>query len=463
MRRAVVIGGSIAGMSAARSLTGFFDDVVIVERDELPSCIAHRPGVPQSRHGHVLLERGKLELEALFPGFNADMRAAGADVFDPGLALALLRAPTWQDVGAAGAELLWASRSLFEYIVRRLLVAQTPVRLLQRVQVVGLGVIEGPVRHVNSVKLRNTSGEVTELAADLVVDASGRHTRADCWLREKGMLPPLCDRVDSHLGYASRFYDPPRQRPPTWRWRGLWIAWNPPAFARYGIILPIENDGWLVTLGGIGPDMPPTDEAGFTAFARTLSSPALADALAIAKPVSEVAGYRSLANAFRRYDRWATRLRGFLALGDAVCAFSPIYGQGMSVAAACASLLHTHLREVALQNPDFERSFFRRQAGLLRGAWQLATRADFAWPTTDGDRPRSVPLLGRYMRLAMQLIHSDAELRRHVSPVFNLTGPSTLFFTPGFMARVLFLGTQRRLRELRAAAPSRSTPGRIGS
>ncbi len=447
MARAVVIGGSIAGMSAARALSDAFHEVVIIDRDHFPPSVEHRSGVPQSRHAHVLLDRGKLELEALFPGFTSEMRAGGAEVFDPGVSLALLRAPHWQDVGPVGVELIWASRNLFEFSIRKLLAAQTSVRLLEGKQVVGLSVSAGPLRRVAGVKLRDGSGQVTELAADLVVDASGRHTRADLWFREHGLPLPARDRVDAHLGYASRFYRPPARRPSSWRWRSLWIDWEPPTLARYGLILPVERDGWLVTLVGIGDDMPPSDEAGFTAFLRTLSAPALADALELATPLSDVATYRSLANVFRRYDRWPARLRGFLALGDAACAFNPIYGQGMSVAAACASLLRAHLREVSPHEPEFERLFFRRQASFVRGAWRLATRADFAWPTTEGERPPSLPLLDAYMRLAMKSIHHDAALRRRVFPVFNLTGPGTLFFKPRFMADVLVASAQRHLRE----------------
>jgi 2-polyprenyl-6-methoxyphenol hydroxylase-like FAD-dependent oxidoreductase len=454
MRRAVVIGGSIAGMGAARALQDFFDEVVIVDRDAFPAGVAFRSGAPQSRHAHALLERGQQELETLFPGFIAEMKAAGAQTFDPGLHVAVHRTWGWQDVGAYGTELLWGSRSLLEFTVRKLLRAQTRVKVLERAQVLGLCVSCGPDRRVTGIKLRSESGEVQELAAELVVDTSGRHTRADDWLKGLGLAPPRCDRVDAHLGYATRLYQQPARRPASWWWKSLWIEWQPPSLARAGVIFPIEDDRWLVTLAGIGDDMPPVDERGFNAFMQSLSTPLLAEAVSLATPLSGITGHRSLANVFRRYDSWPERLPGFVSLGDATCAFNPIYGQGMSVAVACASLLRAQLAETGAQHPDFAPSFFQRQASLLKQPWGLATRADFVWPTTEGRRPqRSRPIVSSYIRLALECTHADAALRRQIQPVFNLTGSRALFFRPRFVAGVLFAGARRWIQRKLFGAP----------
>src|SRR5215471_9937141 len=73
---ALVIGGSLAGMCAARVLSDVFDQVTIIERDAYPSAPDFRTGVPQARHIHNLLARGLLEFESFFPGFEARMREA---------------------------------------------------------------------------------------------------------------------------------------------------------------------------------------------------------------------------------------------------------------------------------------------------------------------------------------------------------------------------------------------------
>ncbi len=463
MSRAVVVGGSIAGMCAARVLSDSFDEVVIVDRDHYPDDATARSGVPQSRHAHALLSRGQTELERLFPGFVAAMRAGGALFFDAGTGFAMRRAPGWQDVGPSGVETLWSSRDLLEFTVRSLLRAQTRVQLRQGTQVLGLCAARRSALRVTGVRIRSEREGEHELAADLVVDASGRNTRADAWLAELGLPLPETQRVDAHAGYASRFYKaPPRERRPReWWWRGLWVEWQRDV-PRGGVIFPLEGDRWLVTCAGIGGGQhPPTDEAGFLAFLETFSSPAIARAVALAEPISPISGNRSLANVYRRYDRWPHELHGFVASGDSVCAFNPIYGQGMSSAAASSSVLAAVLRAGRLR-PGFEREFFRRQAAFLTSVWNLATGADFQWPTTEGERPRMPPGISAYLTLALECAHNDARLRRHVTPVFNLTGSMALFFHPRFVAAVLARASRDRIRRrlfgARAIPPAPPAP-----
>ena len=74
-RHAVVVGGSMAGMLAARVLTDHFERVTVLERDLLPDAPAPRKGLPQARHLHILLMRGQLAFEHLFPGLIEELVA----------------------------------------------------------------------------------------------------------------------------------------------------------------------------------------------------------------------------------------------------------------------------------------------------------------------------------------------------------------------------------------------------
>ncbi|MEY4513494.1 MAG: hypothetical protein RLZZ450_5616 [Pseudomonadota bacterium] len=225
----------------------------------------------------------------------------------------------------------------------------------------------------------------------------------------------------------------------------MWIEWEPPHLPRGAIIFPLENNQWYVTAAGIGDDRPPVDVAGFDAFLKTVSTPVLADAVALATPLSDVAGSRSLSNVFRRYDTWSEQVPGFIAVGDSVCAFNPIYGQGMSSAAVCAATLREVLAAHSPHDADFGAHFFREQGKFLKGVWTLSTGADFRWPSTAGKRPRRIPVLSEYMTLALQRLHGDAALRRRASPVFNLTAPLTKFLEPSFIAHVLLSTARARL------------------
>lgn len=442
--RAIVIGGSIAGMASARVLAESFREVLLLDRDAYPRDVGARAGVPQGRHAHALLGRGQRELEALFPGFVAAMLRAGAPMFDAGAAFAMRRALGWQAVGENGVNALWSSRDLLEFTVRSLLRSTKNLELRERCQVLGL---RGDKARVGGVRVRSEGqGEYT-LSADLVLDASGRNTQAERWLRELGLEPPAVSRVDPHAGYASRFYQPPtgERRPKDWWWRGLWVE-GEPGVPRGAVVFPLEHERWIVTAVGFGDDVPPVDEPGFLAFLDRLTSPAVARAVALAEPLSDIHGNRSMANLFRRYDRWPAAPRGFLALGDSVCAFNPIYGQGMSAAAACAGILGACLRS-RRPWPRLERRFFAAQAAFLTGVWNLATGADFQQPTTEGERPKMPPGVGPYLGLALAAAHHDPAVRRQLAPVFNLEATMQRFFEPRFMLQVLASEADRRLRD----------------
>ncbi|MDD9940229.1 MAG: hypothetical protein OXU20_04105 [Myxococcales bacterium] len=438
MRRAVVIGGSIAGMSTARALKDFFDEVLILERDLFPDAPRSRPGVPQSHHAHALLERGHRELEALFPGFSDAVLEAGGRLFDFGERFAIRRATYWQNVGRDGFELLWASRNLIEFTLRRLLRVQTVTRLRDGVEVQGLQVT-GPPYRVHGVRVRSRQGATEEIDAELVVDASGRASRCVAWLAEAGLPPPPTSAVDARCGYASRLYLPASDR--ARRWSGMWIE-SRSDLPRGGAIFPIEHGRWLVTAVGVNGDYPPTDELGFMRFLESLPSRALSRALVGATPLSPVVGNRSMANALYHYDRWRERPRGLLAVGDAVCTVNPIYGQGMTCAAACAGALRRTLQQQGCRG-DYERFFLKRQAAILRDPWLLTTGADFQWPGTVGERPKRSKIAEKYLRLAMETGHLDGSLHRQLTPVYNLAAPVTRFFAPRVALRVLLLELRR--------------------
>ena len=272
---AVVLGAGMAGLLAARVLSGHFGQVTVVDRDRLPEHPRFRPGVPQSRHLHVLLGRGLECLEQLFAGFEADLVAAGAPVVKGSESL-WLNAAGWSRRYQSPIRLLGASRELIEWQVRTRVTALDKVQVLEGCEAVGL--LTDPSRAaVTGVRLRSrdgradATGPAAEVAADLVVDASGRQSRAPQWLAELGYQPPAETTISSRLGYASRQYAIPASFEADWRM--LVINAKPPGNARSGAVVPIEGGRWMVALIGAGRDHPPTDDAGFLEFARGLRSP----------------------------------------------------------------------------------------------------------------------------------------------------------------------------------------------
>lgn len=273
-RHAVVIGGSMAGLLAARVLTGYFDRVTIIDRDTFPDVPDHRKGVPQSHHAHGLLAPGREIINRLFPGIMDELRAGGAQSAYGVVPMAQVTPAGKLPSQKQDVEFLTFSRVFLEWHVRRWLATRTEVCFLTNCEVTGL--LSTPDRaRVTGVRLHHRDGDADlgSLQTDLVVDASGRHSKAPEWLVDFGYAAPAEETINSGLGYASRLYAKPSGFPADWQ--GIIINGRPPHNPRAGLILPIEHDRWHVSLGGFAGNYPPTDEAGFLQWARDLPDPSI--------------------------------------------------------------------------------------------------------------------------------------------------------------------------------------------
>jgi 2-polyprenyl-6-methoxyphenol hydroxylase-like FAD-dependent oxidoreductase len=422
---AVVVGGSLTGLLAARILTDHFDRVTLVERDRFPAGAAFRPGIPQSRHLHVLWTRGLELLKDLFPGLEKTLLDAGAvEIKVPSDALWLTSAG-WRTRFEV-TRLLTFSRPLLDWAVRSGLTGRSlSLEVLEGDEAVGL-VPRGS--DVAGVWLR--SGEA--IAADLVVDATGRGSRAPAWLAALGYPAPPETLVDPLLGYASRFYAIPDGFDPGWK--ALYLQADPPATRRTGGLFPQEGGRWICSLSGAGRDYGPTDEDAFLAFAKGLRDPVLYETIRDAEPLSPIMGFRRTANHRRHYERMPAWPHGFVVMGDAACAFNPIYGQGMSVAAISALALDRCLRE---DREDLERRFQRRAARSAAGAWLIATGEDLRYRETEAaPRRLSTRLINAYVDRVVATANVDRRVCAGLLDVLALSSTPASLFSPVVLARV---------------------------
>ena len=435
---AVVLGGGIAGLLSALVLAQSSLRVALVERDELPSDAQARRGVPQSHHPHILLARGRAVLDELLPGFTGALAAAGAATFDSGSELMF-----WGPAGRglpmrSGLMMLSATRGLLDQCLRRRVLVHPGITGLTQTTALdlraGAGGGKQPVR-VCGVRVR-ADGDDRDIDAGLVVDANGRASRTSVWLRGLGIAPAPEVVVDPRQGYASRLYRPP----PDWSadWAAAYVPPTPPARRRGAVLLPVEGGRWLVGLTGRGDDQPPTDDAGYLAFARALPTPIVADALAAAEPVSEIRPSRATGNRWVRYDTIAHAPAGLVVIGDAACTFNPVYGQGMSAAALGALGLRDALAAVdgRVDSP--------RLPGLVAGAiaravaapWLLAIGQDARFPQTIGGRQGPVDrLISAYLDRLTWLAAEDAVVRMAQLQVFHLLRPPSTLFHPRLLLR----------------------------
>ena len=399
---AVVIGSGLAGLSAARVLAGHFDRVTLVDRDRLDAGVEFRPGAPQARHAHSLLPQGQAILEQQFPGLVHELLANGAVAIDQGREAVFFDHGTWRTLrDQSGGLITSSSRALLENTLYRRLCSDPRIRIWQGLEATGLGV-DAAGQRVTGVWIRErskTGAAGVYLAAGLVVDASGRGSRAAHWLGSLGYPTPRESVVDAHTGYASRLYQVPDGFSDGWK--KLYISPEPPDSTRGGIILPLEGGRWHVTLVGMAGDFPPTGEAGFLAFAHSLPSGRLYDAIREATPLTRPFGYRSTENRQRNYDRLPQYLEGFLVLGDAVATLNPVYMLGMTAAALGTQALDEILREQFQTAPAGESSglagaFQKRLSQATARLWRLAIAADLRWPETTATQvnsPAAQPIL----------------------------------------------------------------------
>jgi 2-polyprenyl-6-methoxyphenol hydroxylase-like FAD-dependent oxidoreductase len=444
-RRAIVIGASIAGLVTARVLANHVDRVVLIERDRFPAGDGPRNGTPQGHHAHILLARGRELLDGLFPGLQAELAAAGAPPIDFTDDVAQLAPVGWLSRAVSGLTTHAASRPLLEARLRARVLADPRITIREGCDVVSL--LGDSNRQVVGVRVRARDAEAgqpvgaEDLRAALVVDASGRGSRAPQWLRELGYPSPAETVVNSHLGYASATFAPGTgfQAP----WKAVYVQPAPPADKRGGVIWPVEGGRWVVTLLGMGRDYPPTGEAAFMAFAQSLRTPLFYEALQQAQRLSPISGFRATENRLRHYERMASWPGGFVVLGDAVCAFNPVYGQGMTVATMSAQLLDECLREQRRRAGDGElagvsRRFQRLLARTVATPWMLATGPDLRAPDTEGTPPSRLDrLMYRYLDRIFVQATRDPEVVSRLFHVLHLSASPSGLFHPRMVAAAL--------------------------
>jgi 2-polyprenyl-6-methoxyphenol hydroxylase-like FAD-dependent oxidoreductase len=428
MGGAVVIGASMAGLLAARAVSDCAKQVTIIERDDLPEGPEPRKGVPQGRHAHALLASGGQVLEELFPGILSDLVARGAVTMVPE------HGRMWQRGGyrlvPPGIDRpLMMTRPFLEDAVRQRVLGLPNVSLLK-------GTAKGLcVDHGRAEGLMAAIGDnERRLDAELVVDASGRGSPASRWLEQHGYPPPETAEIRIDVGYASRLFGRSGTFPEGSFFAAVGDASNG---GRTAGAFQVEGERYLVSLGGYHGDYPPTDEDGFRAFAESLPSRDVAKLVAQEEPLSPIVAHKFPSNQWRHFEKVKRQPAGFIAFGDAIASFNPVYGQGMSVAALEARALAGCLTSPSLGSEGLPSAFYGRAAKLINNPWTIAAGADFQLPQTTGPKPPFIDLFNGYSERMLRAAQTDTTVATAFFNVGNLTASPASLMTPAMILRVL--------------------------
>ncbi|OBI84569.1 NAD(P)/FAD-dependent oxidoreductase [Mycobacterium sp. 1245805.9] len=435
---AVVLGASMAGMLAARVLSDFYRTVTVVERDELPSGPADRRGVPQGSHGHILGARGSQVLGELFPGILDELVADGILVWSDGDMSRVSISIDGYRISRSGRlakpiPMYFPSRRWLEWRVRRRVRQIPAVTILERHEVVALTCTPDRERVTGARVIGRGGGDETVLEADLVVDATGRGSRTPTFLAQMGYGGPQEDEVMVRLAYSSQLL-----RLPTGSVPELAIAVFPePGRPTTWVLIAQENDTHILTVGALAGAKPPGDRAGILSFGEGFAPVHAVEAVKASEPLAEVCHYTVPSNRWRRYDAMRRLPKGFLVIGDAICSFNPVYGQGMTVAALEAQAL----RDCLLHASDtLPRSFFRAAAKPIRVAWQTAVGSDLAIPGVDGHCPPAMRITNAYFRRVIAASSSDTVVAQQFLRITGMLDSPLRTLRPAFVLRVAMAG-----------------------
>ncbi|GAA3625111.1 FAD-dependent oxidoreductase [Streptomyces fenghuangensis] len=428
-RSAIVLGGSLAGMLAARALADFAT-VTVVERDTLPEGPGPRRGLPQAQHTHVLWSGGARAVEELLPGTADLLRGRGAHHVPVPTDMVVLSPRGWFRRWEESHHTLLCSRELLDWTVRRQVLGHERVTVLEGATAEGL---LGDATAVTGVRVRRADGGEERLTADLVVDATGRASRASSWLRELGLPAPAERRIDPGLVYASRVFRAPPAVRALGRFPTVFVQADPRRAPGQGALLIMIEDGrWLVTLSGTRGGEPVKESDAFVDFAlRAPRHPLIGRLIADAEPLTGVTLTRATANYRRYYERMRRWPEGFAVLGDALAAYNPSYGHGMSTAAQSAVALRDTVGRHGWDAPGLARHVQRAVAGPVDAAWILAVGQDVLYPgaTEHGPTFRD-KLASAYISRLLHTATGNGWVARRITDVTSLERTASVLGDP---------------------------------
>jgi 2-polyprenyl-6-methoxyphenol hydroxylase-like FAD-dependent oxidoreductase len=339
-----------------------------------------------------------------------------------------------RDFGLGGYTM---SRPLIESVLRRRLLRHTNVRFQQNARIHGIET-DAHGGRITGVRCSAVNGcPATTMQADLVVDASGRGQLTDELLQSVVRQKVLETAIGIDLYYTTATMSIPGDAPTDWK--VVLTHADAPRSSRRAVLLPIEGGRWMMSVIGRGVDRPPAEWGALLDYLQQLPTRTIYNAVRQAKPIDRLARFLLNESVWRHFEYFESFPTGLLPIGDAICRFNPVYGQGMTVAAKEAVLLHALLAERAsLQDPleGLGQEFLSEAGDLIETPWTMAAIPDFAFPNTRGDRPADLEQSLRFAGALSRIAARDDDVQRLTTEVWHMLKPRGTYRDPDLMRRI---------------------------
>jgi 2-polyprenyl-6-methoxyphenol hydroxylase-like FAD-dependent oxidoreductase len=433
--RAVVLGGSISGLFAARVLAEAYDEVQIVDRDVLVGTREARKHCPQTYQANGILARGVHIMEELFPGIVEELVQHGAHRGD------LSGTCRWYAQGyrlkqqVGDLITLGVLRPELEYHIRERVQQIPNVVFVEQHDILGLTATADHSRITGARVQAHGESAAKVIEADLVVDATGRGSRTPVWLEQLGYDKPEEERKKLDLVYVTQHF---KLRPGADPFDSD-VAINQipfPAQPRGHVFFKTDRGLLEMTTYGMLGDHPPTDQPGIYEWLRSFAAKDVYETLRYADPVDKAVAFRFPTTLRRHYQKLDRFPEGLLVTGDAVTCFNPVYAGGMSVSALSAMVMREHLHSGAAPVPQ---DYFRDLAqDAIDAPWEMTNTVDLSFPGVKGERPFKVRFGNWFLKKVQIAATRDGKITARYFTAAGLVAPPTSLQRPGFILRVLW-------------------------
>ncbi|MFP7298214.1 NAD(P)/FAD-dependent oxidoreductase [Neobacillus niacini] len=428
----IIIGGGISGKLAARVLSDYYKEVIILERDQETIGPLSRKGAPQGEHLHALLHAGEHGLEELFPGITEDFYHSGAVKINSTIDLAWYHHGAWKIRYDGGYSTTLQTRPHLEWHIEQY------IKKIPNIEVYYNQAVQGFLYNEEQNQVMGVQLKDKTINADLVVDASGVSSLTSSWINKRGIEIPE-EIMDINLSYISKQYLLSAHEERDWKIKMVYP--NPPLEKMGGTISKVEGNRYIVTIMGYHHSINESEvlknDNGFLELARKLPKLDIHQEIEKGIPLTKTSIYRIPKIIWRRFDKSKYSPNGLLLIGDTVCRIDPVFGQGMSIAILQALALQKLLRKQKGELHNVPISFHKEAAKIISPIWNMVITEDFRYPATNGKKPFGLSVQQWYAKNIFLLSSQNQDVYNAFVKVMNLVTPITSLMKPSIIIEVL--------------------------